>query len=976
MIWKSHTIELYINGNSVDLEGDDSLNIRFNNVLMTPEKVNSSSGEYSFEFELPTTKKNNKVFDYANTLAKTNKFHQRYNAEVIADGTQIFTGTLVINSIKDNKYTCNLVAVKTYSLEEIFGDLTLNKIPWNIDFSGVTSINDYNQNSAEVKFPLISYGVFAKDPKHKDEVYSEYTSKFAFDKWNKWYVQSFFPSHNMMETVRKAFEWKGYQVWGDAFNDDTLKNIYMSINLADDQDPEYNLGNPAFGHVDISTSASFSGGGYMQELQFPYEHVQLRSLSSTEEHEYYNFDNVLIQDLLSTGVSANTTPSYMYQPNEHCIVIPQSGWYMIELTGNTTISAGTINAALHVTHENGYEWIYENETITKSLSAMTPVEIHLVRNYDDNIELIKGKHNIEYSNGSPSSTANTWLTCFPHEDPVAAKLPTKRNDLYIVNQTRMGGLRSSNSSSSSSSNGGTSASGNFSGYRGTTRGGTIDPTGGGRVYSEQKYGYMYRDFDDNPQYPELMCYDQAVSPSFICGISSYQGGVGAVMKNGYSWSKSTSTKNEVFAPVVGYDYVYRSTGTSQDPPHIVFEHTDFNKNIYKNAPFHACSADTTSSSGSVACCVWLEKNDVINLFSVSRAFFDKNGVIVPYSYDVSTQLKITAFSTRNQAALKSDNDFTYDSPTEFPVQLNLGNFLSSGTTIQSFIQGVADAFNLEIIQDGKTVRIDKREKYANGEVGVVDLDNRASNYDAESERINYPKSMQIAYKTNVDEWGFEQTVPLDKIDLEDWYKYGDSGFTKILLNDDSYVTNESNVNTIFSYTWYDTFTWTKVDEDHVEDSATTTTFDIPVISESTYMVDGYDYDESEQHDGYGLTQRLWFTPSMQPYVDSQMHSLPTYVWTDTYPQEKVYIYTPVNAWNGLNLSYKASEKSLLDYFNIKAELASNYVNLEVYLTPEEYKLLKSGGKVKFDSDLYNVVQIEGYNPSGNETTKLKLMKQT
>lgn len=974
MIWKSHTIELYINGNSVDLEGDDSLNIRFNNVLMTPEKVNSSSGEYSFEFELPTTKKNNKVFDYANTLAKTNKFHQRYNAEVIADGTQIFTGTLVINSIKDNKYTCNLVAVKTYSLEEIFGDLTLNKIPWNIDFSGVTSINDYNQNSAEVKFPLISYGVFAKDPKHKDEVYSEYTSKFAFDKWNKWYVQSFFPSHNMMETVRKAFEWKGYQVWGDAFNDDTLKNIYMSINLADDQDPAYNLGNPAFGKVDLSTSASFSGGGYMQELQFPYENVKLRALESDDGVlERYNFDNVFLYDLLSTGVTTNQSPSYMYQPNEHCIVIPQSGWYMIELTGNTTIDSGNFQAALYTTDSYGHDWYHNNETITKSLSAMTPVEIHLVRNYDDNIELIKGKHNIEYKYGTPQSASTTWLTCFPHEDPVQAKLPTERNDLYIVNQTRMGGLRSSDSGGGSSSNGGTSSSGNFSGYRGTTRGGTIDPSGGGRVYSSEKYGYMYSDFQDDPHQPQLMCYDQAVSPAFICGLSSWQGGVAAVMRNGYSWSKSNSTKNEVFAPVAGYEYLYRLSGSTYQTS---AETTDYNENKYVNCPAHHCSANTTSMSGNVALCVWLEKNDVINLFAVSRAFFNQNGVIVPYSFNVSTQLKITAFSTRNQAALKSDPDFTYYSETEFPVQLNLGNFLSSGTTIQSFIQGVADAFNLEIIQDGKTVRIDKREKYANGEVGVVDLDNRASNYDAESERINYPKSMQIAYKTNVDEWGFEQTVPLDKIDLEDWYKYGDSGFTKILLNDDSYVTNESNVNTIFSYTWYDTFTWTKVDEDHVEDSATTTTFDIPVISESTYMVDGYDYDESEQHDGYGLTQRLWFTPSMQPYVDSQMHSLPTYVWTDTYPQEKVYIYTPVNAWNGLNLSYKASEKSLLDYFNIKAELASNYVNLEVYLTPEEYKLLKSGGKVKFDSDLYNVVQIEGYNPSGNETTKLKLMKQT
>ena len=973
MIWKSHTIELYINGNSVDLEGDDSLNIRFNNVLMTPEKANSSSGEYSFEFELPTTKKNNKVFDYANTLAKTNKFHQRYNAEVIADGTQIFTGTLIINSIKDNKYTCNLVAVKTYSLEEIFGDLTLNKIPWNIDFSGVTSINDYNQNSREVKFPLISYGVFAKDPKYKDEVYSEYTSKFAFDKWNRWYVQSFFPSHNMMETVRKAFEWKGYQVWGDAFNDDTLKNIYMSINLADDQDPEYNLGNPAFGKVDLSTSVSFSGGGYMQELQFPYEKVQLRALQSDDGIlERYNFDNIFLYDLLSTGVTTNQSPSYMYQPNEHCIVIPQSGWYMIELTGNTTIDSDNFQAALYTRDEYGHDWYHTNESIAKSLSSITPIEIALVRNYDDNYELIKGKRNIEYTYGTPQSASTTWLTCFPHEDCWQAKVPTEQNDLTVNNNRRAGG-GSRSSSSYTSSNGGTSASGNFSGYRGTTRGGTIDPSGGGRVYSSAKYGYMYSDFQDDPHQPQLMCYDQAVSPAFICGLSSWQGGVAAVMKNGYSWSKSSSIKNEVFAPVNGYEFLYRLSGSTYQTS---AETTDYNANRYVNCPAHHCSANTTSMSGNVACCVWLEKNDVINLFAVSRVFFNENGVIVPYSFNVSTQLKITAFSTRNQAALKSDSDFTYDSETEFPVKLNLGNFLSSGTTIQSFIQGVSDAFNLEIIQDGKTVRIDKREKYANGEVGVVDLDNRASNYDAESERINYPKSMQIAYKTNVDEWGFEQTVPQDKIDLEDWYNYGDSGFTKILLNDDSYVTNESNVNTIFSYTWYDTFTWTKVDEDHVEDSATTTTFDIPVISESTYMVDGYDYDESEQHDGYGLTQRLWFTPSMQPYVDSQMHSLPTYVWTDTYPQEKVYIYTPVNVWNGLNLSYKASEKSLLDYFNIKAELASNYVNLEVYLTPEEYKLLKSGGKVKFDSDLYNVVQIEGYNPSGNETTKLKLMKQT
>lgn len=974
MIWKSHTIELYINGNPIDLEGEDSLNIRFNNVLMTPEKINSSSGEYSYEFELPSTKNNNKIFDYANVLSKTNKFHQRYNAQVIADGTIIFTGTLVINSFKNNKYSCNLVAVKTYSLEEIFGEQTLNKIPWNIDFNGVTSINYYNGSSTEVKFPLISYGVFAKDPYNTDDVYSDYTSKFKLDKWNKWYVQSFYPSHNMLETVRKAFEWKGYQVFGDAFVDDTLKNIYMSVNLSDDQSPAYNIGNPAFGKVDLSTSASFSGGGYMQELQFPYEKVQLRALQSDDGIlERYNFDNIFLYDLLSTGVTTNQSPSYMYQPNEHVVVIPESGWYMIELTANTTINSGSFQAALYTTDSYGHDWYHTNEYIPKSLSAMTPIEIALVRNYDDNYELIKGKHNIEYTYGTPQSASTTWLTCFPHEDPVQAKLPTKRNDLYIVNQTRMQGKRTSDSGGGVRNSGTFSSSGNFSGYRGSTRGGTIDPTGGGRVYSSEKYGYMYSDFNNNPRTPQLMCYDQAVSPAFICGLSSWQGGVAAVMKNGYSWSKSNSTKNEVFAPVNGYEYLYRLSGSSYQTS---AETTNYNENKYVNCPAHHCSANTTSMNGNVACCVWLEKNDVINLFAVSRAFFNKDGVLVPYSFNVSTQLKITAFSNRNQAALKSDSGFTYYSPTEFPIQLNLGNFLNSGTTIQSWIQGVTDAFNLEITQNGNQVFINKRKKLSDGNVGVVDLDNRVNKGEVESERINYPKSMCVSYKVNAEEWGFEQSVPPDKIDLEDWEKYGDSGYTKIYLNDDSYVTTESNVNTIFSYTWYDTFTWVKVDEDHAETSATTADFNIPVISKATYMVDGYDYADSEAHDGYGLTQRLWYTPSMQPYVDSSMHSNPTYIWTDTYPQEMVYIYTPTNVWNGMNLSYKNSEKSLLDYFNIKAELASNYVTVEVYLTPEEYKLLSNGGRVKFDSDLYDVVEIDGYDATGNNKTELKLMKKT
>ena len=97
MIYKEHFLELFINGQKAELESQRSLNLRFQNVLFNPEKISSTQAEYSFEFELPSTPKNDKIFDYANNLSKLNKFRRRLNAEVYADGILIFEGTIVIH---------------------------------------------------------------------------------------------------------------------------------------------------------------------------------------------------------------------------------------------------------------------------------------------------------------------------------------------------------------------------------------------------------------------------------------------------------------------------------------------------------------------------------------------------------------------------------------------------------------------------------------------------------------------------------------------------------------------------------------------------------------------------------------------------------------------------------------------------------------------------------------------------------------
>lgn len=958
MVYKEHYIEIYVNGKLLELESQDSLNLRFQNTIYDPEKISSTQAEYSFEFSIPSTPNNDKIFDYANNLSKLDKFRARFNAEVYGDGTLIFEGTLTLNGFKEKKYQCNLVSVKVYSLEEIFGDAVLTDVPWSIYFEGAgttaNTINYYNQLSSEkIKFPLISYGAFQKSPYNEDDVAKDYTPKYDIDKYNRWYVESFYPSLNVLEYIKKAFNWKGYTVGGDVFNNPFLSNIYMSTNLADEQDPEYNVGNPKFGSVDLTaTLTTDNNGGYGQELHFPYYRISAKESNTTYDvATEYNFKDIELYDILTGSVTV-ARATYMYQPDEHIIVIPASGFYKIELSANTTLNTtSTITAAQYTRYLQAIEELTEEDLqLTPGLSEITPVEIQLVRNYDDNVELIKGKNNTEYVDGNPNDTVAwerydnqvNWLTCYPHEDPYNSQLPTEKNDLTFRNTTeRNRGRRDSQGQRTRGSS--------FDGERRSS----FD---GERSWSYNDYGYIYND-------GEIMCYDQAVSEAFICGFSSLKGGVMSVMKNGYSWSKSISEKNESFYPEIGYSKLYRPEGSSSTAT----EQTRFNENTYINTPVSRVNATENNMNGYLSCMVYLNKNDVLQLFAVQRGYHNTANNPVRYSTTTSVNLKISAFSPRNYNSLKASHDNEYYKPTEFPTMLKVTNFMNKETKVSDWMNNVINAFNLEFIQNGNNIEINSKKKFEPLGVGVVDLDNRVNTADAEASIIEYPRSMAVRYRIDTDEHGFYITVPADHINDEDWEKYGDSGFTTVYLNNDSYVTTESNKDVQFSYTWYDNFNWYPVDSSFNQQTGVDpTVLRIPVISEEEYMIDGYDYTESMKHDGYGLTQRFWYAPT----------SSGCYVYTRTYPAELVNLYVPSNVYNGLNLSYKDTENSLLsEYFNLTPYLDSNYVTVEAYINADEYKMLKNGAAVHFDSDIYIPVELSGFDPSGSNPTSIKMIKK-
>lgn len=167
-IEKVHTIAIYVNGDLIDIDNQNQLNLRINNTVIDPTSLSTTQSEYSYEFDLPVTPNNNRIFDFANIPSKNAKFRKRFNCDVYSDGTLLFNGTLIIKSIKDNHYTCNLVQMKVYDLNDIFDDDDkLNKLTWEVPFDGFKTIEQVNKDSTtKYYFPFVSYGVFQKTCLH------------------------------------------------------------------------------------------------------------------------------------------------------------------------------------------------------------------------------------------------------------------------------------------------------------------------------------------------------------------------------------------------------------------------------------------------------------------------------------------------------------------------------------------------------------------------------------------------------------------------------------------------------------------------------------------------------------------------------------------------------------------------------------------------------------------------------------------
>ena len=367
-----NNIELYINNQLVDL-GDDSL--RLNNTIFDPTKLTATTSSYSYTYKLPLTPNNAKILGNVNAISKRNKFNNRYICQLYSEGIKIFDGSGKISQIKNDEVSFNLYNPKINQLNEIFGDDVMSNIKWEVPFDGIKSVNEVNLDStSKYFFPIVAYGLFQKDP--LGVIYGEnsYSDKKTVDEWTNFHYNSFVPSLQLVELLRRAFRQYGYELDGDIITDPVLNEIYLSNYISSEQDPAYNLGNKVIGQCEFDLSFSnytsddvlslIDGEPYSNDIDYtisaPYYTVGTEKVYSVPPKQYtvYNLfssksddgkDLSRITNIVENGYNIN-----LGEDKVSGLQIPSDGWYEIEIDLNDFGIPSWYNTDVAIKYANSY----------------------------------------------------------------------------------------------------------------------------------------------------------------------------------------------------------------------------------------------------------------------------------------------------------------------------------------------------------------------------------------------------------------------------------------------------------------------------------------------------------------------------------------------------------------------------------------------------------------------------------------------
>lgn len=421
---------------------------------------------------------------------------------------------------------------------------------------------------------------------------------------------------------------------------------------------------------------------------------------------------------------------------------------------------------------------------------------------------------------------------------------------------------------------------------------------------------------------------------------------------GYSWDRSRSNFR-AYSAVNNVGYRKR-VGSG-------FEDTNRFKVDLLNAPntYMSLTYDYMDANGDIGQIVFLEEGETVSVLNVSdqvNAGYTYDGWL---RHDVTFDLSIEPFTTNRNWITVDDNGAStlpMNWNDSFTLnQIDLIRFLPSNVKINDWIENFCKAFNLNLVNTGRNnfeLNVKNNDIVTNLS-NLIDLDKRANVDQRSNESLRLPYKYELGFTVDVGEYGYINTM--DEIitesgAIERVVNSGDKGGGEFFTG--SYESNIITQTSSFSYCWYK----------QLFDANKNPLIEVPVITDFEIWENEFDYDEMSNKFYFDKAQRFWYlSGTYQTKVDNV--------------NTKVALVANEFVGNRrMILDYENKANSIMkNYFLLLVNSNNDYTIVNCYLSPEDYSKLDIS-LIKFNGDLYNVAEIDGYDPLGKSKGVLKLIR--
>jgi len=435
------------------------------------------------------------------------------------------------------------------------------------------------------------------------------------------------------------------------------------------------------------------------------------------------------------------------------------------------------------------------------------------------------------------------------------------------------------------------------------------------------------------------------------------------IKGGRSWSfndDENGTKYRAFSAVNSPNYLKRQGNN--------FINSDkFNIRL-ENAPIYTNQIDSKKANGKITQVIWLEEGEIIDVISVSPFY---SAIPAWINHEINFTLSIEPFRPY-KSWIKIDNEgngteaMNYNDPSSFDQGvLDLIKFLPSEIKINDWIDNFCKAFNLRLENiKGNLFELNiKGNDIVNNFSQLINLDNSTTVNQRANQSSGLPYMYELGFTLDTSEEGYYETME-DEIDENTGEPTGNKklnsgkgggGIYYTGSNETAKISQTSN----FSYCWYKNL-YASV-KDREENNVL---IQVPIITSHDIWENEYDYEETRNKYYFNSAQRFWYKSGLfNAKINDQIN---------------VKLALVSNECNGsvkLVLDYEDIQNSIMkSFFLLFVNNANNYTIVECYLDPESYNLLNQS-LISFNGDIYNIAEIDGYDPLFRKKGVIKLIKK-